>query len=196
VRTLTVTFPLAVAFLLVGTACGSEDTAGPRGPAADVVAEAPGRTLAAGSARVAGAGKAVVTTGRLDLATGRADLEVEGRGDPQAWLTDPILAIDAVAGAVNIRSYGGVQVEKASAFRYEVDIDPAKALAAVPAERRARLAAVLPDERFFADVFVDAAGRIRRVLLPLDLSEPRPMGDEKRVAAALTIDFHDFPEDS
>jgi hypothetical protein len=195
VRPLTVTLVLAVLAWLGNAGCGSEETAGPTAPAAEVVGEAPARTLAAGRATVTGAGKAVVSQGTLDLGTGEADLEVEGEGEAQPWLTDPILAIDAVAGAVNIRSYGGVQVQEASVFRYEVDIDPARALAAVPASRRHRLAAALPEEPFFADVFVDAAGRIRRVLLPLDLSEPRPMGDEKRVPAALTVDFHDFPEE-
>jgi hypothetical protein len=180
---------------VVFAACGSDRTGGPRGSAQSVVGRAPQLTFAAGRALVTGASKGVSSEGPIDLRTGRARMVLRGEGRPGPFLTDPVLALDLVAGAVNIRSYGGVQVQEASAFRYEVDIDPTKALAAAPAARRERLAALLPDDRFFADVFVDGAGRIRRVLLPIDLAVPRPMGDEKRVPDMLTVDFHDFPEE-
>jgi hypothetical protein len=160
-----------------------------------VVGQAPELTVAAGRAQVTRAGQGVVTEGPIDLRTGRARMQVTGQGRAQAFLTDPVLALDLVPGAVNVRSYGGVQVQEASAFRYEVDIDPARALAAAPAERRDRLGALLPAEPFFADVFIDGHGRIRRILLPIDLSEPRPMGRQKRIPAMLTIDFHEFPEE-
>lgn len=177
-------------------ACGADRTGGPTGAPATVVVRAPAVTLAAGRAAVTGAAKAVVTKGSIDLDTGEADLTTEGEGRPGPFLVDPVLVLDLVAGAVNIETYGGVQVQEASAFRYQVDIDPDRALAAAPPNRRPRLAAALPDRPFFADVFIDGAGRIRRVLLPIDLTEPRPMGRDKRVPDMLTVDFHDFPEEA
>jgi hypothetical protein len=189
------TLTLAVVIGVIFPACGSDRTGGPRGSAESVVGKAPQLTFAARRTQVTGASKGVTTEGPLDLQTGRARMVVEGEGRPGPFLTDPVLALDLVAGAVNIRSYGGVQVQKASAFRYEVDIDPAKVLAAAPSDRRARLDAAMPDQLFYADVFVDGAGRVRRVLLPIDLTEPRPMGDSKRIATMLSVDFHDFPEE-
>ena len=176
-------------------ACGDDRTGGPRGPAAQVVGRSPELTMAAGRARVTGAGKAVIATGSIDLSTGLARMTTEGEGRPGPFLTDPVLALDLVTGATNIKTYGGVQVQDASAFRYQVDIDPARVLATAPPERRSRLVAALPEGPFFADVFIDGAGRIRRVQLPIDLTAPRPMGDEKRVPDMLTVDFHDFPEE-
>jgi hypothetical protein len=69
-------------------------------------------------------------------------------------------------------------------------------VAAAPAARRQRLAAVLPDQLFYADVFIDTQGRIRRVLLPLNLSVPRQYGDSKITNEEMTVDFYDFAGDA
>jgi hypothetical protein len=75
---------------------------------------------------------------------------------------------------------------------YELDVDPAKVLAAAPTARRERLAQVLPAKQFYANVFIDTQGRIRRVLLPVDLTVPRQYGDSKITNEEMTVDFFAF----
>lgn len=190
----------AVTLTLVITAltlagCGSEDGAGPTGEPAVVLDRAPGITLAEGRARVLAAGPGMESTGSLDLRTGTAKVTVKGAGEASPFLTDPALALDVVRGVVDIDPFGGLQARGVGTIMYEVDVDPAKALAATPASRRERLAAVLPSTRFYADVFVDSQGRIRRVQLPVDLTTPRQYGDSKITNEEMTVDFYDFPSE-
>ena len=189
-----VTLTLVITALTLA-GCGSEDGAGPRGEPAAVLERAPAVTLAEGRARVLGAGPGMESNGSVDLRTGRAQVTVEGAGDPSPFLTDPTLALDLVRGVVAIDPFGGLQARGVGTIMYEVDVDPAKALAATPPDRRARLAAVLPSTRFYADVFVDTQGRIRRVQLPVDLTTPRQYGDSKITNEEMTVDFYDFPSE-
>ena len=190
-RVLTVT---VAALVLVGSACGSEEGAGPRGTPSAVVGRAPARTEAAGRSKVASFAPGRKGTGTIDLRTGRARVTSAGPGAANPFVSDPALAIDVVRGAVRIEQFGGVGVQGVGTMMYELDVDPAKVLAAAPASRRDRLAAVLPAERFYANVFIDTQGRIRRVLLPVDLTVPRQYGDSKITNEEMTVDFFGFPE--
>ncbi len=192
-RALAVTVVLVA---LVSTACGSEDGAGPRGTADAVVGRAPDRTEAAGRAKVAAFAPGRQGDGTIDLRTGVAQVAQKGPGAPNPFLSDPALAIDLVRGAARIETFGGVGVQGVGTMMYELDVDPAKALAKAPPERRDRLAKVLPAKAFYADVFIDTQGRIRRVLLPVDLTDPRQYGDSKITIEEMTVDFFDFTGDS
>jgi hypothetical protein len=179
-----------VAFVLAG--CGSEDGAGPRGSAQTVVGRAPEVTEAAGRAKVASFAPARQGDGTIDLRTGVARVAQKGPGAANPFIGDPALAIDVVRGAVRIDTFGGVGVQGVGTMMYEIDVDPAKALAAAPPARRERLATALPATPFYADVFIDTQGRIRRVLLPVDLTVPRQYGDSKITNQEMTVDFFDF----
>jgi len=157
------------------------------------VGQAPDRTESAGWAKVAAAASGVQSDGSLDLRTGVPKLTVKGHEEPNPFLIDPALAIDLVRGAVRIFTYGGVEVQGVGTIRYELDVDPAKAVAAAPPDRRERLARVLPAKKqFYADVYIDTQGRIRRGLLPSNLSVPRQYGDSKLTNEEMTVDFFAF----
>jgi len=52
---------------------------------------------------------------------------------------------------------------------------------------------VLPAKKqFYADVYIDTQGRIRRVLLPADLSVPRQYGHSQITNEEMTVDFYAF----
>jgi hypothetical protein len=182
----------AALMAMLGVACGSEDGAGPRGSAETVVGRAPEVTEAAGRAKVASFAPSRQADGTVDLRTGAARVKEKGPGAANAFLSDPALAIDVVRGAVRIDTFGGVGVQGVGTMMYEIDVDPAKAVAAAPITRRDRLAEVLPAKSFYADVFVDTQGRIRRVLLPVDLTVPRQYGDSKITNQEMTVDFYSF----
>ncbi|MDQ1375610.1 MAG: hypothetical protein QOJ09_2948 [Actinomycetota bacterium] len=142
---------------------------------------------------MAGAASGVQSDGFVDLRTGTPRVTVKGHQQANPFLTDPALAIDLVRGAVRVVTYGGVEVTGVGTIRYELDVDPAKAVAAAPAARRDRLAGVLPASKpFYADVYIDTQGRIRRVLLPADLSVPRQYGKSQITNEEMTVDFFGF----
>jgi hypothetical protein len=157
-----------------------------------VVRRAPGLTRASGVAKVTGHSTGVQSHGTLDLRSGLARMTTTGHGTAGPFLTDPALALDLVPGATRVVSYGGVEVQGIGTIKYELDVDPAKVLAAAPAGRRSRLEAVLPTKPIYADVFIDTKGRIRRILLPTDLSVPRQYGDSKITNEEMTVDFFGF----
>lgn len=187
---------MLVMVALVAAACGSEEGAGPRGAPSAVVGRAPELTLAAGRALVATAAPGgSQSEGAVDLRSGSTNIEVRGPRPAHPFVAEPALVIDVVRGTVRIKPFGGVGVRDVGTMMYEVDIDPARVLAATPAGRRARLAELLPPGRFYADVFIDTQGRIRRVLLPADLTDPRPYGDSKVTNEEMTVDFYQFGGD-
>jgi hypothetical protein len=187
------------------------------------VSTAPQRTLDARTARVEISGEHAAGSGLVDLSGGVAQLDLQpasrvvlrgsgafvapGPDGPwrQASVTDafpasleaadPFVAIDLVRGTVKVVAWGGAEVRGASAFRYQVQIDPQAAAAAAPPERADILRRIAADANgglIHADLFVDSAGRIRRVQLPAELrSGPPPTRDDGEVIA-VTIDFADF----
>jgi hypothetical protein len=179
-------------------ACSGNGDAGPTGKPDTVVAEAPTRTLAAQSAHVVGAAPNVTATGRVDFRSGVDALKVRGlnAAKPPFGVTQPAAVIDLLRGVVDVRAYGGAEVQGEGTKRYEVDIDLEKAIAATPEDRRADLhvldGLVGDDEEVWADVFIDRAGLVRRVLLPVHTESARPYGDDKSIPQMVSVDYSDF----
>jgi hypothetical protein len=119
----------------------------------------------------------------------------KGTGSPPE-LIDPALAVDYVRGAIDIVPYGGAEVRGASTIRYSfnVDLDIAAAHAS-DAPRQAAVGAIrtaLGRPTFYADVWVDTAGRIRRVQVPLDKRDKRPGYRDAVLEKLVTVDFYDY----
>ena len=144
---------------------------------------------------------------RIVLAGGSAYVTKKGANGPWAQqdalaafpptleAADPFVAIDLIRGVTKIDPWGGGEVRGASAFRYRVDIDVRKAAAAAPAERVALLNRVADEAGagvMRGDVFVDSAGRIRRVQLPAELRTGTPPTRVDGEMIAVTVDFGDF----
>ena len=104
---------------------------------------------------------------------------------------DPFSGPDLLRGTVHILSDGGVEVDGASTIRYTLRIDPAKALAATPPDRQADLRRVLQGRTapFTMDVWVDGAGRARRLEVPTDLLATTPPTRVDRLPIASDVDY-------
>ena len=178
-------------------ACGNGQP-GPTAHPAKVVRAAPDITLATHTAHVASAAPGVTATGRVAFASGRDALTVAPAtvADPPFGVREPAAVLDMLRGVTTVRSYGGAEVQGIGTKRYEVNIDLAKAIAATPAQRRADLhlldGKLGQDKELWADVFVDAQGRVRRVLLPVETSMIRPYGQDQREPALVSVDYSDF----
>jgi hypothetical protein len=192
---------LAVVLLALGaTACkGGSGDAGPTGKPATVVAKAPDITFATLGAHVVGAAPGVTATGRVDFKTGGDALSIRGlkKASPPFGVTQPAAMIDLLRGVVAVRSYGGSEVQGDGTKHYEVDIDLFKAITSTPVgPRRVTLhlldAQLGPDNKVWADVFIDSAGRVRRVLLPVKTDSDRPYGQSKIIPQMVSVDYSDF----
>jgi hypothetical protein len=179
---------------VAGGACGSDRTGGPRGEPAAVVAAAPDRTVAAGQARFEASAPGAVRSGEV-----RFQGEGPSGGQPPTGehpeLDDPGAMVDLVRGALAVESYGGALVRGASTFRYEAVINVEAAVVATPTARRAAMEAFaqrLDAPAFYADIWVDGDGRLRRVQLPLEKTTERPEARSKRIPEFVTVDFFDF----
>jgi hypothetical protein len=173
----------AVAVALV--ACGSDRSGGPKGDASAIVDRAPDRTIAERSARVQAATPAGSADGTVDFATGRTDVTIRPESAAVPALRDPLVALDVVRAVASVTPYGGAEVRGASTIKYELDIAP-------PPDLIAKLGRGPKSGTFYADVFIDAQYRIRRVAFPLDPDEKRPTRDNVILAKLVTIDFYDF----
>ena len=189
----------ALVLVLVATGCGTGGgDPGPTRRPELVVADAPDITMATRTARVVGAAPNVTARGRVDFATGADTLAPRGRAadNPPFGVLHPAAVVDLLRGVVDVRAYGGAEVQGEGTKRYEVDIDVAKALAATPEERRADLrlleGALGDDNLLWADVFIDGNGRVRRVLLPVRTEMDRPYGDDKRIPRLVSVDYSTF----
>ncbi|MGH9177876.1 MAG: hypothetical protein ACRD0N_04905 [Acidimicrobiales bacterium] len=180
----------------VGTACGSDRTGGPRGEPSAVVGAAPDRTVAAGRARFEASAPGAVRSGEVDFeGSGPAGDQPPTGEHPE--LDDPRAMVDLVRGALAVESYGGALVRGASTFRYEAVINVERAVVEAPAARRAAMEAFarrLGVPAFYADIWVDGEGRLRRVQLPLEKTTERPEARSKRIPEFVTVDFFGFPE--
>lgn len=165
--------------------CGADRTGGPKGDPTTIVATAPDRTVAAGTASVEVAIPGAAAVGTVDFAGGRAEVDVKPPRFTAPELRNPLVALDIVRAAVKVTPYGGAEVRGASTIKYELEIAPAEPL-------EAALGGGLTGDTFYADVFIDAQRRIRRVSVPLDLNELRPSRTNRILAKLATIDFFDF----
>ena len=177
-------------------ACGGGG-ASPNGAPDAVVRAAPDRTFGATSARVEAAAPDASSSGTVRFAGSAAELEPSGpgAGRDHPELRDPLALVDLVRGALEIVSYGGTAVREASTFRYETVIDVEAAVRATPEERRAAVRAMadrLGSPAFYADVWVDGEGRIRRVQVPVEKTTKRPGNRDRSRPRLITVDFFDF----
>ena len=115
---------------------------------------------------------------------------------PGAQPGNPLVALDLLRGAVNVVSYGGVSVRGTATFRYELDIDPKRAISRAPPDRRESLQATSSRlaKRIPADVWIDSNGRVRRLQLGVDLRAHTTSTDQKGVPLVTVIDFVGFEE--
>lgn len=183
---------------VVPAACGEGRTGGPRGEPAAVVAAAPDRTLAAGSARFEAAAPGAQAAGavRFAGAGGLGGVRRSGAWSRHPELAHPAAVVDLVRGAVAVVAYGGAALRGESTFRYEAVINVERAVRTTPTARRAgmeALAGALGVPAFYADVWVDGAGRIRRVQLPLAKTTRRPHNRDRRQPELVTVDYFGFP---
>lgn len=183
--------------LVVLAACGRGEP-GPTAAPATVVRAAPDATLAAGSATVQSSGPYVSAEGTVEFASGRDDLKIAGRDTTSIpWgVTQPVAALDLLRGVVRIDAYGGSQVQGIGTKRYQLDVDLNTAIRATPENRRADLLLLEgklgADNLLWVDVFVDSAGLVRRILLPVRTASERPYGDSKLIPQLVSVDFFDF----
>ena len=188
---------IAVAAVAVASGCGSDGGTAARGEPEAVVRRAPDRTIAAAVARVEGAAPGARSSGRVELGDPSRRLPLTGRRADQGYpeLSYPAAVVDLVRGAVAVQSYGGVAVRGVSTFRYEVVVNVERAVRSTPPDRRPEveaLAAMLGAPAFYADVWVDEEGRLRRVQLPVEKTTRRPGSRDRRTPDLVTIDFFDF----
>lgn len=178
-------------------ACGSDRTGGPRGDPEAVVRRSPDLTLAAGAASVDVSAPDARTLGRLRLDGSKADLTVTGPGKVKNYpeLDDPLGLVELIRGAVGVESYGGVAVRGVSTFRYELNVNVERALAMVEPGRRQAVAAFagrLNGDGFYADVWVDSAGRLRRIQVPVDKMSGRPAAHERKLPSLISVDLFEY----
>lgn len=186
---------LAAMLVLLPVACGGGT--GSRAEPETVVRMAPDRTLAEHTARVEAAAPDAASAGRLRLSDPASVLPLTGSGAARGYpeLSRPLALLDAVRGAVEVVSYGGTAVRGASTFRYETVLDLEQAVKSTPEPRRTALREMadrLGSSAFYADVWVDDQGRIRRIQVPLRKTAERPGSRERRTPELITVDFFDF----
>ena len=188
---------LLIAFLapLALAGCGTERTPAARGEPEVVVRTSPDRTFQGVSARVEAAAPDASSQGEVRLDGGYQRLAVVGHGGHKGYpeLEEPLALVDLVRGAVSVVSYGGTAVRGTSTFRYQLVIDTEKAIAASPPHRQAALRAFagrLGPALFYADVWIDGQGRLRRVQLPIEKTTRRPV--RREAPRLVTVDLFDF----
>lgn len=176
-------------------ACGTET--GRRADPDTVVRSAPDRTLAETAAQVEAAAPDASSGGRVRLGDPEAQLQLSGPGASHDYpeLGHPSAVVDLVRGAVEVVSYGGAAVRDASTFRYETVIDVERAVRATPDARQAAVRALADRLRaptFYADVWVDGEGRLRRVQMPVAKTTKRPGFRDRSRPSLVTVDFFAF----
>lgn len=195
-RSLVPALVLAVGAVALVPACGSERTGGPRGAPEAVVRGAPDRTFAQRRARVEAAAPDAGSRGAVRFDRPQPLLPVTPPGAPAyPELTRPLGLVDLVRGAFRVVSYGGVEVRGVSTFRYEVLVNVERAVEAAPGDRRGDVEGflrALGRAPFYADVWIDAQGRVRRIQVPVDKTTRRPATRDRRPPRLITVDLFDF----
>lgn len=185
---------MVVVVALGSVACGSDRTGGPRGTPEAVVGAAADDTIAAGGASFEASAPDAERTGAVEFAgEGRVSVASSARnaaGHPE--LVDPRSVVDLLRGALAPVSYGGAAVRGTSTFRYETVINVERAVAETPTARRPRMekfAQALGAPAFYADVWIDAAGRLRRVQVPVEKTTRRPPDRSPVLPRLVTVDY-------
>lgn len=189
-------FLITLAVVALG-GCGEGRSGGPRGDPEAVVRSSPDRTFAAGAASLEANAADAQSAARVVFAQPPGPLSVRGPGPAGDYpeLADPLALVDMVRGAIAVESYGGQSIRGASSFRYEVVVNVDRALAVVPAVRRDEveaLAAKFGSSSFYADVWVDDEGRLRRIQVPVDKASGRPGAHERVAPPVVIVDLFDY----
>ena len=190
---------VVVLLALGASACKGGGDAGPTGKPSVVVANAPAATFATTSAHVETAAPGVTGSGRVTFAAATNTIKLAGlkQAAPPFGVTDPVAMVDLLRGVVHVRSYGGAEVQGEGTKRYEVDIDLFNAIVATPeGPRRVELhkldGMLGADKKLWADVFIDKAGRLRRILIPVHTDMDRPYGQSQIIPPMVSVDYSDF----
>jgi hypothetical protein len=170
-------------FLSAG--CGSRGGV-PKGAPTQVVRASAARAMVAGTARLIVDGPdGRHSEGVVDLKDHAGTLTVSAPGFAASATmgghvadraldrpeyTDPLAVLELVRYATHVDPFGGLLVRGAGTVRYDVDI-------AQPGERP-----------FYADVYVDPRGRVRRLTVPEDRADHRVTDRDVRLARQITID--------
>jgi len=178
-------------------ACGEGRSGGPRGEPEVVVRSSPDRTFAATAVSLDASAADAQSTARVVLVDPPTALEVRGPGPAADYpeLADPLALVDMVRGAVAVEPYGGQAIRGVSSFRYELVVNVDRALAASPSHRRDEVAALagrMGRPSFYADVWVDGDGRLRRIQVPVDKATKRPGNRDRNTPAVVTVDLFDY----
>jgi hypothetical protein len=176
-----------IAAALTIAACGQDRGGGPQGRPEAVVRASADTTLRQRSAHVfvdgpdgrhsEGTVDPAARTGTLTLtAPGLSATTITAGGTApkpldKAEYTDPLAVVDLVRHAQDVDPFGGLLVRGAGAVRYDVHIRP-------PGQ-----------QPFFADVYVDKQGRVRRLTVPEDRTDHRVKDNEYRLARLITVDL-------
>lgn len=190
-------FFVTLAVIVSLVACGSDRTGGPRGEPQAVVDASPDHTVAAGGAAFDATAPDAERSGTVEFgAEPRATGPGPGRNAARhPELTDPASVVDLVRGALASVAYGGAAVRGTSTFRYETVINVERAVAETPPEGRARMeafAAALGAPAFYADVWIDGEGRLRRIQVPVEKTTKRPPDRTRVLPRLVTVDFFDY----
>jgi len=139
-----------------------------------VVRSAPDRTLAGFAARVEAAAPDASSAGRVRLPVAEAPLEPTGPGAGKDYpeLREPLALVDLVRGALEVVSGQATPESRRAAVRSFAD----------------RLGA----PAFYADVWVDGQGRLRRVQVPVEKTVQRPGTRDRTLPRLVTVDLFDF----
>lgn len=180
------TVTLLTVAILAG-ACGRDRGGAPEGTPIDVVRRSADLTLHTAAAEVFVDGPdGRHAQGTVDLAARSGSLTLSAPGQSPVTVgmgaagpagfdrieyTDPAAAIDMIRHAEAVDPFGGLLVRGAGTIRYDVNI---------------RLPGQLP---FFADVYVDTHGRVRRLTVPENRRDHRVTDREVRLARLITIDL-------
>lgn len=185
---------VVAAFALLAACGGGDGPAVPTGEPMDIVRNAAERTRLAGRAQVFADGPdGRHVEGTVDLATGKGSLSLRGpeleAANTQATAgtippagalpdsyrrieyLDPAATVDLVRHVETVDPFGGLTVRGAGVIRYDITIRP-------PGE-----------DPFFADAYVDAKGRLRRLTVAEDRKDHRVNDREYRLARLITIDI-------
>lgn len=191
-------FPAFAAVGLVALlgACSGGDARSGATPEA-VVRSAADRTLAQTAAQVEAAAPDSWSSARLRLSDPESRLKPTGPGAAKDYpeLRHPLAVVDLVRGALEVVPYGGTAVRDASTFRYETVVDVELAVRATPESRRPAVRALadrMGAPAFYADVWVDGEGRIRRVQLPVEKTTHRPGSRDRSRPRLVTVDLFAF----
>jgi hypothetical protein len=114
---------------------------------------------------------------------------------PGAQPGNPLVALDLLRGATQIRTIGGEGIRGASTLHYSLVVSPERAVLATPSEHQAFLRSGLERSHAVAipaDVWIDSQFRVRRLQLGNDLGARTTTTDARGIPFVTTLDLFDY----